>query len=58
MLLWSSAEADRGRQLLEQGETVRGRVGDSWNVPFSARVVHSRKLSDGWQYGLAVELEG
>lgn len=58
MLLWSPTEALRSKQLLEQGEAVKGTVGDSWKVPFSGRVVHSRKMSDGWQYGLAVELEG
>jgi serine/threonine protein phosphatase 1 len=56
MLLWSPEEADRARQLLDQGDTVRGTVGDGWQVPFTGRVVHSRKGSDGWQYGLAVEL--
>lgn len=58
MLLWSPVEEDRVKQLLEQGETVNGQVGDGWSVPFTARVVHSRKQSDGWQYGLAVELQG
>jgi hypothetical protein len=58
MLLWSPVEDDRVKQLLEQGESVQGTVGDGWQVPFSARVVHSRKQSDGWQYGLAVELQG
>jgi serine/threonine protein phosphatase 1 len=58
MLLWSPEEADRSTQLLTQGETVKGTVGDGWQVPFTARVVHSRKQSDGWQYGLAVELQG
>jgi serine/threonine protein phosphatase 1 len=58
MLLWSPEESDRTKQLLEQGEAVVGTVGDGWQVPFSARVVHSRKQSDGWQYGLAVELQG
>ncbi|MBX3198582.1 MAG: metallophosphoesterase [Labilithrix sp.] len=58
MLLWSPEEADRTKQLLEQGEAVSGTVGDGWQVPFNARVVHSRKQSDGWQYGLAVDLEG
>src|SRR5688572_20764852 len=53
MLLWSFDEHDRSTQLLEQGESVKGTVGDSWQVPFAARVVHSRKQSDGWQYGLA-----
>jgi hypothetical protein len=58
MLLWSPEEDDRMKQLLEQGETVEGTVGDGWQVPFTARVVHSRKQSDGWQYGLSVELQG
>lgn len=58
MLLWSPVEKDRDTQFLEQGEAVHGTVGDGWKVPFSARVVHSRKQSDGWQYGLAVDLEG
>ena len=58
MLLWSPVESDRSTQFLEHGETVKGTVGDSWLVPFEARVVHSRKQSDGWQYGLAVELQG
>ena len=58
MLLWSFEEQDRSTQMLEQGETVNGTVGDAWQVPFTARVVHSRKQSDGWQYGLAVELQG
>jgi diadenosine tetraphosphatase ApaH/serine/threonine PP2A family protein phosphatase len=58
MLLWSPVEADRSTQLLTQGETVKGTVGDGWQVPFSARVVHSRKQSDGWQYGLSVDLQG
>ncbi len=58
MLLWSPAPSDRSTQFLEHGETVKGTVGDSWLVPFEARVVHSRKQSDGWQYGLAVELQG
>ncbi len=58
MLLWSPVEDDRMKQLLQQGETVRGTVGDNWLVPFEARVVHSRKQSDGYQYGLAVELQG
>jgi serine/threonine protein phosphatase 1 len=58
MLLWSPVEDDRVKQLLEQGESVKGTVGDGWQVPFEARVVHSRKQSDGWQYGLAVELQG
>ena len=58
MLLWSPEESDRTKQLLEQGEAVKGTVGDGWQVSFSAHVVHSRKQSDGWQYGLAVELQG
>jgi serine/threonine protein phosphatase 1 len=58
MLLWSPTESQRSKQFLEQGESVKGTVGDVWKVPFSGRVVHSRKQSDGWQYGLAVELEG
>lgn len=58
MLLWSSEESDRTKQLLEQGESVSGIVGDAWQVPFTGQVVHSRKQSDGWQYGLAVEMEG
>lgn len=58
MLLWSPEEADRTKQLLEQGDSVKGLVGDGWQVPFEGKVVHSRKQSDGWQYGLAVELQG
>lgn len=58
MLLWSSEESARTTQLLEEGAAVQGTVGDGWQVPFSGRVVHSRKQSDGWQYGLSVELQG
>lgn len=58
MLLWSPEESDRTKQLLEQGDSVKGLVGDGWQVPFEGKVVHSRKQSDGWQYGLAVELQG
>jgi hypothetical protein len=58
MLLWSEEEADRAKQMLQQGESVKGTVGDGWQVPFSGRVVHSRKQSDGWQYGLSVDLQG
>lgn len=58
MLLWSHEEKDRMKQLLEQGDTVKGMVGDGWLVPFEGKCVHSRKQSDGWQYGLAVEMQG
>lgn len=58
MLLWSPDEKDRSKQLLEQGDAVKGMVGDGWLVPFEGKVVHSRKQSDGWQYGLAVEMQG
>lgn len=58
MLLWSPDESQRSTQLLEKGDDVKGIVGDGWQVPFSARVVHSHKQADGWQYGLAVDLEG
>ena len=30
MLLWSPNEADRSKQLLEHGESVKGTVGDGW----------------------------
>ena len=58
MLLRSLAEPDRATQILDKGDTVNGTVGDGWQVPFTARVVHSRKQPDGWQYGLAVDLKG
>jgi serine/threonine protein phosphatase 1 len=58
MLLWSPDEKDRNKQLLEMGDSVKGMVGDGWLVPFDGKVVHSRKQSDGWQYGLAVEMQG
>jgi serine/threonine protein phosphatase 1 len=56
MLLVSREEADRGTQLFDSGESVKGIVGDGWLVPFAGKVVHARKHPDGWQYGLAVEL--
>lgn len=56
MLLVSREEADRGTQLFDSGESVKGLVGDGWLVPFAGKVVHARKHPDGWQYGLAVEL--
>jgi serine/threonine protein phosphatase 1 len=58
MLLVSREEEDRVNQLFESGDSVHGMVGDGWVVPFQGKVVHARKHPDGWQYGLAVELQG
>lgn len=58
MLLVSREEDDRTKQIFESGDSVKGTVGDGWTVPFQAKVVHARKHPDGWQYGLAVELQG
>jgi calcineurin-like phosphoesterase family protein len=58
MLLYSREEDDRVKQLLSEGDAVKGMVGEGWSVPFHGHVVHAHKASDGWQYGLSVELEG
>lgn len=58
MLLHSKNEDDRAKKLLEAGESIKGTVGNSPAVPFAGRVVHARKHPEGWQYGLAVELQG
>jgi hypothetical protein len=57
-LLLSREEDDRTKKLMEQGDAVSGHVGDGWSVPFEGHVVHARKQSDGWQYGLSVEMKG
>ncbi len=58
MLLISREEEDRVKQIFESGDSVKGTVGDGWTVPFQGKVVHARKHPEGWQYGLAVELQG
>ena len=58
MLLVSFEENDRMKQILDSGDSVSGTVGDGWTVPFQGKCVHARKHPDGWQYGLAVELQG
>jgi serine/threonine protein phosphatase 1 len=60
MLLRAEREDDRVTQWFSRGDTIRGTVGqgDAFCVPFTARVAHARRESDGWQYGLAVELQG
>jgi serine/threonine protein phosphatase 1 len=58
MLLVSREENDRGKQILDSGDSVSGMVGDGWTVPFQGKCVHARKHPEGWQYGLAVELQG
>jgi hypothetical protein len=46
------------KQIIDSGDSVSGTVGDGWTVPFQGKCVHARKHPDGWQYGLAVELQG
>ena len=60
MLLRAKREDDRVRQHFERGDAIRGVVGhgESFRVPFSGRVANARKDSEGWQYGVAVELQG
>jgi serine/threonine protein phosphatase 1 len=58
MLVVSFEENDRMKQILDSGDSVSGTVGDGWTVPFQGKCVHARKHPDGWQYGLAVELQG
>jgi hypothetical protein len=58
MLLVSREEDDRMKQILDSGDSCSGTVGDGWTVPFQGKCVHARKHPDGWQYGLAVELQG
>lgn len=58
MLLVSREENDRVKQILDSGDSVSGTVGDGWTVPFQGKCVHARKHPEGWQYGLAVELQG
>jgi hypothetical protein len=58
MLVVSFEENDRMKQIIDSGDSVSGTVGDGWTVPFQGKCVHARKHPDGWQYGLAVELQG
>jgi hypothetical protein len=58
MLMVSREEADRMKQVFDAGDSVSGTVGDGWTVAFQGKVVHARKHPDGWQYGVAVELQG
>lgn len=60
MLLRSESEDGRTKQQLSKGDAITGVVGEgeAFNVPFSGRVAHARKESDGWQYGVSVEMEG
>jgi serine/threonine protein phosphatase 1 len=60
MLLRAEREDDRNTCWLNAGDSVRGLVGqgEAFRVPFTGRVAHARKEEDGWQYGLAVELQG
>lgn len=58
MLVVSRDEEDRVKQVIDSGDSVSGTVGDGWTVPFQGKCVHARKHPEGWQYGLAVELQG
>lgn len=60
MLLRAHDEDSRMKQWLEKGDSVKGIVGegDAFRVPFTGRVANVRKDIEGWQYGLAVEMQG